>query len=179
MRIPFIRRAFSLVELSIAFLVLSLAIVPLVGLFTGGRSQAAMSEHQIYAELATYRAQEDHATRHFGWLHREHPNSDVFPTLIDIDGKDGVRNKWWDKLTEFQRNAWKAQSPLRGKVAHEHGPDGGTGISGDGLQIIKSSAFWTDMANSTKNREYSYHLLRLRAKRDYGLRSNNAELESN
>ena len=131
----------SLVELSIAFLVLSLATVPLIGLFTGGRSQAAMSEHQIYAELATYRAQEDHATRHFGWLFRELPQKfDMFPTLQGIDEADGKRNLWWDKLTEFQRNAWKAQTPLKGTITHEHGPDGGKG-----LHIIKSSATWTDM----------------------------------
>lgn len=167
------RRAFSLVELAIAFLVLSLAVVPLVGLFTGGRSQAAMSEHQIYAELAAYRAQEDHATRHFGWLYREHPrNENIFPTLQGFDEADGRRNGWWDKLTEFQRNAWKSQSPLTGTITHENGPDGGRG-----LQIIKSSAKWSDLtAGGTKTKEYSYHLLRLRAKRDYGLRSNDADL---
>jgi hypothetical protein len=167
------RRAVSLVELSIAFLVLSLAVVPLVGLFTGGRSQAAMSEHQIYAELATYRVQEDHATRHFGWLYRDLQAGDVFPTLVNIDKGDGERNGWWAKLTEFQRNAWKAQGPLKGTVKHEHAYDG------KGLHVIMSSATWTDMANSTKNREYTYHLLRLRAKRDYGLRANDARLDSN
>lgn len=165
------RSAVALVELAIAFIVLALAIVPLVGLFTGGRTQASMSEHQIYAELATYRAQEDHATRHFGWLHREHPDGDLFPTLVGIDEADGKRNGWWDKLTEFQRNAWKGQVPLKGKIVHEHGPDGGRG-----LQILKSSAFWTDQQSSTRSKEFSYHLLRLRAKRDFGLRSNDAEL---
>lgn len=166
------RHAVALVELAIAFIVLSLAMVPLIGLFTGGRSQAAMSEHQIYAELATYRAQEDHATRHFGWLYREHPqNDDIFPTLQGFDEADGRRNGWWDKLTEFQRNAWKAQTPLTGRITHEAGPAGGKG-----LQIIKSSATWSDLANQTKIKEFSYHLLRLRAKRDYGLRSNNADL---
>lgn len=166
------RRGVSLVELSIAFLVLSLAAVPLIGLFTGGRTTAQMSEHQIYAELACFRAQEDKATRHFGWMHRDHPtNYDLFPTLQGIDEADGRRNGWWDKLTEFQRNAWKAQVPLKGSLTLEHGPDGGIG-----LQVVKSSATWTDQQSSTRDKQFSYHLLRLRAKRDYGLRSTDAEL---
>lgn len=166
------RHGVSLVELSIAFLVLSLATVPLVGLFTGGRSQAAMSEHQIYAELAAYRGQEDHATRHFGWLYRDLPqNENMFPEMQKFDEDDGKQSKWWDQLTEFQRNAWKAQSPLRGNLTHEHGPEGGKG-----LHVIKSSAYWTDLQSATRSKEFSYHLLRLRAKRDYGLRSNDAAL---
>ena len=166
------RRAVSLVELSIAFLVLSLAIVPLVGLFTGGRSQAQMSEHQIYAELAAYRALEDHATRHFGWLARDGTKSeDMFPQLIQIDKDDGTRNKWWDQLTEFQKNAWSAQIPLKGQISQEV-----ANVPGKAMVILKSSATWSDLAQGHDLKQFSYHLLRLRTKRDYGLRSTDAEL---
>src|SRR5205085_2353088 len=114
----------------------------------------------------------DLATRHFGWMHRDHPTTfDIFPKLQEIDESDGKRNGWWDKLTEFQRNAWKGVTPLKGSITIEHGPDGGRG-----LQIVKSSASWTDMQSSTRDKVFSYHLLRLRAKRDFGLRSNDAEL---
>jgi hypothetical protein len=162
-----------MIEVGIAFLVLALGLVPIIGLITGGREQATMSEHQIYAELACYRAQEDHATRHFGFLYRSDPtNNDFFTTLQGIDQNDGTRTGWWTRLTEFQKNAWKAVVPLRSTVSVQRvGPE-----QGKAIMCIKVSATWGDIGAATKIKQSSYHLLRLRAKRDFGLRSNDGEL---
>lgn len=154
----------TLTELAIAFLVLSLAIIPIISLLTGGRTQSQMSEHQIYAELACFRAQEDVSTRHFGFLYRSGNEGDMFEEFKRFDNSDG----WYDQLLEYRRNAWNAVSPLKSKV---------TVSSVDkALGIVKVSAFWTDHQSSTRTKEFSYHMLRLRAKRDYGLRSNDADL---
>jgi Tfp pilus assembly protein PilV len=175
MRVPIVPRGVTLLEVCIAVVVLSLAFVPIIGLMTGGRSQASMSEHQIYAELACYRAQKDIATRHFGWLFRENVNYNIFQKLQDIDRGDAESEggRWKTKMPEFEQNAWKAIVPIKGKVVSE--PVGAE--SGKAIQCIKVSATWSDLKSGSRGeKEYSYHMLRLRAKRDFGLRYQDASL---
>jgi len=152
----------------IAILILAVSIVPLIELFTGGREQAHMSEHRIYAELLCSRAIEECATRPYGFLYRCAGNrGDFFRAgsdkgLLDQDKKDGM----FSQFEEYEHNAWKGPAPITSDLTIEPVGDG----PGAGIMAIMIKARWGDI-RAVGLKDSNYSLLRLRTKRDYGLRT--------
>ena len=160
-------------EIVIATIILALAVIPIFGLLTGGRERAHMSESQIYAELISAHITEDYSTRHFGFGHRSTPvDHNWVETLKGIARDEG----WFSKLPEYEANPWSGPAPIEVKAEVKK-----LGANpGSGLLSFEVSTTWGDRTAGVKIKDSEYHLVRLRAKRDYGLRSiDGARLDAN
>ena len=158
------RAAVTTVEIMIAVFVLVIALVPTIGMFTASRESAHMSEHSIYAELLVARACEELAARPYGHLVKQPASwGDVLNAkLKSFDaGLPGIAD-----FKEYVHNAWRGADPIRSKVT--------TAKVEDGLMSIRVSTAWGDV-RAVGVKQSTYHAVRLRAQRDYGLRSIDAD----
>lgn len=165
-----VRHGVNTVEIMISILVLALAMIPTIGMFTTGRESAHMSEHQIYAELLCARATEEIAARPFGHISAQAP---AWGDLLNARFKTvDARAPGVGDLKEYLENVWKGPDPIQStiKVDKAAMPGDPAATVGEGLLSIKVSSTWGDLRGN-ESKKSSYHVVRLRAKRDYGARA--------
>lgn len=162
-------------EILLGFLVLGLAIVPMIGLFTTGRESAHMSEHQIYAELVSARFAEELTSRPFGYLvNRELGGGSAAKVWTDCGPLFCEQTKetaFVADLEEYRQNAWRGAVPI--KTSARLVPVADPAVAGEqpggGLVAVTVSATWGDTTEG-RTKLSSYHVVRLKAKEDYGAR---------
>lgn len=95
-------RGITFVEILMALILLSLCVVPVVGLFSRGYASAAVSEDRVYAETLASRVLE--AWRGYPYEELQNLQGRTIEGVVASLFEEDLREPWFDSMPEYARN---------------------------------------------------------------------------